>query len=225
MKRKDRLIEIIDHLRDGTLHRAQDLAAHFGVSERTIYRDMEALIAAGVPIEGERGVGYMATAAITLPPLNLTKLEFEALHFGLALVAQMEDADLANAADNLSAKIDAALPEDRRGPLDHWGYAASPLTTTIEGFRHMPLLRNAIRAMQKVEVTKDGHTFVLRPLGMDYWGRVWTLTAWDDGADTFVSMRLDHMQSLRPLPASFVDEPGKTLADYNASPVVSLANT
>jgi len=225
MKRKDRLFQIIDLLRDGALHRAQDLAAHFNGSERTIYRDMDALISAGVPIEGERGVGYMTTAAITLPPMNLTKLEFEALHFGLALVAQIDDADLALAARGLMAKVDTALPEDRRTPLANWGYATSPLTAAIEGFRYMPMLRVAIRAMQKVEVQQAGHIWVLRPLALDYWGRVWTLAAWNDTTQGFVSLRLDQMQSARPLPASFVEEPGKALADYKAAPTSPRAKT
>jgi predicted DNA-binding transcriptional regulator YafY len=57
MRRTDRLFEIIQILRDGKLHRAQDIAARLEVSTRTIYRDMDTLVASGVPVEGERGVG------------------------------------------------------------------------------------------------------------------------------------------------------------------------
>ena len=80
MRRADRLMQIIQLLRDGTLHRAEDIAKATGVSIRSIYRDMDTLAASGVPIEGERGIGYRVTAAITLPPLNLTMTEVEALH-------------------------------------------------------------------------------------------------------------------------------------------------
>ncbi|NNF72520.1 MAG: HTH domain-containing protein, partial [Rhodobacteraceae bacterium] len=86
MRRTDRLFELIQILRDGRLHRATDMAEALGVSQRTIYRDMDTLIASGVPVEGERGVGYMMTAPITLPPLNLTMAELEALHLGMAVV-------------------------------------------------------------------------------------------------------------------------------------------
>ena len=72
MKRADRLYRLMERLKDGSLHRAEDLARELGVSVRTIYRDMETLAASGVPVEGERGRGYTARAAITLPPLNLT---------------------------------------------------------------------------------------------------------------------------------------------------------
>ena len=72
MRRSDRLFDIIQILRDGKLHRAQDIAARLEVSTRTIYRDMDTLVGSGVPVEGERGVGYMITEAISLPPLTLT---------------------------------------------------------------------------------------------------------------------------------------------------------
>ncbi|MDG1802327.1 MAG: HTH domain-containing protein, partial [Paracoccaceae bacterium] len=79
MKRSDRLFDMIQLLRDGRLYRAQEIADRLDVSLRTVYRDMDTLMASGVPIEGTRGRGYRATAAITLPPLNLTMTELEAL--------------------------------------------------------------------------------------------------------------------------------------------------
>ncbi len=219
MRRKDRLFELIQILRDGALHRATDLAARFGVSERTMYRDMETLIAAGVPVEGERGVGYMMTAAITLPPLNLSQLELEALHVGLILAGQVGDPDMKTAATTLSEKVDAILPHDRRSPASAWGFAAQPLTDAIEGFRYVHGLRSAVKAMQKVAFDYPGgdggsvrHT--VRPLALDYWGRVWTLAAWSENANDFAEFRADKMEHLRPLPANFVDEPGKAFADY-----------
>jgi len=64
MSRTDRLYALMQRLKDGHLHTAEDLAAALQVSVRTIYRDMETLAASGVPIEGERGRGYTARAAL-----------------------------------------------------------------------------------------------------------------------------------------------------------------
>jgi len=58
MRRTDRLFELIQILRDGRLHKGADLAERLGVSLRTVYRDMDTLMKSGVPVEGERGVGY-----------------------------------------------------------------------------------------------------------------------------------------------------------------------
>jgi predicted DNA-binding transcriptional regulator YafY len=58
MRRADRLFEIIQRLRRGRVLTAQALADQLKVSERTVYRNIRALVARQVPIEGETGVGY-----------------------------------------------------------------------------------------------------------------------------------------------------------------------
>ena len=134
MRRTDRLFELIQLLRDGRLHRGKDLAEKLGISVRTLYRDMETIIASGIPVEGERGLGYMMTAPITLPPLNLTLTELEALHLGLSVVSKAADEELQKAAETLSAKVDAVLPEDRSAPASGWGFAVYPFAEAARGF-------------------------------------------------------------------------------------------
>ncbi len=221
-RRPDRLIALIAILRDGRLHRAADLARRLGVSSRTIWRDMEALMRSGVPVAGERGIGYRMTAPVTLPPLNLTLTELEALHLGLAAVSEAaEDAELRAAATSLAAKLDAVLPEERDAAPGGWNFAIHPFADAAPGFRHLPRLRAAIRAHQKITIehrTLDGResTRVIRPLAVDYWGRVWTLTAWCESAGDFRVFRADRILSVRALPALFVEEQGKTLTDFRA---------
>ncbi|NDV98087.1 YafY family protein [Salipiger sp. PrR002] len=217
MKKTDRLYALMQRLKDGALHTAEALAEELGVSVRTIYRDMDTLAASGVPIEGERGRGYTARAAFTLPPLNLSELELEALHLGLAAVGQGGMPDLAQAAESLSARIDALLPEDGE-TQGAFGFATYPFRDAAEGFRFMPDFRAAIRARQKLRVTlKDrAEPQELRPLHMDYWGRIWTCIAWNETARGFETLRIDQVSDVTPLPGLFVDEPGKSLADYRA---------
>ena len=213
MPRADRLTQLIQILRDGALHKAADLAAATNVSQRTIYRDMERLASAGVPIAGARGIGYWVTAQITLPPLNLTTDELEALHLGLSVIADAGDEALKTAAKTLSAKVDAVLPEDRETAPTGWGVAAYPFADAALGFQHMPQIRAALRARQKIAVQIDGQRHILRPLKLDYWGRVWTCIAWSETNDTFTDLRLDQITDLRVLPELFTDEPGKRLMD------------
>ncbi len=219
MSRTDRLFDIIRILRDGKLHRAQDIAGRLGVSVRTIYRDMDTLTASGVPVEGERGVGYMITAAITLPPLNLTAAELEALNLGMAIVGEAADPDLKAAAQSLADKVDAVLPAQVISQADAWKFAVYPFADAARGFAHMPTLRAAIRARQKLRLTYTSRdsvvsTRVVRPLHMEYWGRVWTLTAWCELRQDHRVFRVDLIQTAEALPELFVDEPGKTLDDY-----------
>ncbi|WP_195820504.1 helix-turn-helix transcriptional regulator [Roseobacter sp. MH60115] len=219
MRRTDRLFDIIQILRDGKLHRAQDIAETLEVSTRTIYRDMDTLVASGVPVEGERGVGYMITEAISLPPLNLTVAELEALNLGMAIVAEAADPDLKAAALSLTDKVDAVLPTKTIADADQWKFAVYPFADAARGFAHMPTLRAAIRAKQKLRLTytsKEARvtTRTIRPLHMEYWGRIWTLTSWCELRNDFRVFRVDLIQTAEALPELFVDEPGKTLADY-----------
>jgi predicted DNA-binding transcriptional regulator YafY len=73
MRRADRLFEIIQQIRRGRVTTARKLAELLEVSERTIYRDTCDLIACGVPIEGEAGVGYSLRKGYDLPPLMFTE--------------------------------------------------------------------------------------------------------------------------------------------------------
>ncbi len=219
MRRTDRLFDIIQILRDGKLHRAQDIAARLEVSVRTIYRDMDTLVASGVPVEGERGVGYMITEAITLPPLTLTAAELEALNLGMAIVGEAADPDLKAAALSLAEKVDAVLPTQVVAEADAWKFAVYPFADAARGFAHMPTLRAAIKARQKLRLVysaKDGmvSSRIIRPLHMEYWGRIWTLTSWCELRNAHRVFRVDLIQSAEALPELFVDEPGKTLDDY-----------
>lgn len=215
MRRADRLMQLVQILRDGTLHRASDLARATDVSLRTIYRDMETLAASGVPIEGERGIGYRVTAAITLPPLNLTMTEMEALHIGLSAVAHSEDTELSAAATALTAKLDAVMPEDRSRARQGYGFAIYPFADAARGFQHLPKLRQAVRTRQKLELVLNATKLTVRPLQLDYWGRLWTCVVWCETKQAFEQLRVDQIKSLRILPSLFVDEAGKSMRDFH----------
>jgi predicted DNA-binding transcriptional regulator YafY len=199
-------------LGDDRLHTAADLAQTLGVSERTIWRDMDRLRDAGLPIAGTRGAGYRITAPITMPPLSLTDAELEALQLGLAVLSDVPDEDLRRAATSLSRKIDAALSEDVLNATR----PDAPFAAVGQAARHLPVARAAIRARQKLQViTRDGDSGVIRPLALRFWGRVWTLTGWSEAKGRFQDLRIDEVADLSPLPALFVDEPGKRLQDYD----------
>ncbi|WP_226688369.1 helix-turn-helix transcriptional regulator [Ruegeria arenilitoris] len=220
MRRSDRLFDIIQILRDGKLHRAQDIADRLEVSVRTIYRDMDTLVASGVPVEGERGVGYIVREQITLPPLNLTPAELEALNLGMAIVAEAADPDLKAAAETLADKIDAVLPTQVVAEADTWKFAVYPFADAARGLAHMAPIRSAIKTRQKLHLSYRRIDGVLtdrtiRPLHMEYWGRVWTLTAWCELREGFRVFRIDLIEAVSPLPEIFADEPGKTLSDFD----------
>ena len=112
MPRADRLFRLLSAFR--MLPQpvtAARLATETGVSERTLYRDIDALRAGGALIDGAAGVGYTLTEDPALPPQMFTRLEVEALVLGLAEVTLTGDPELARAAREAQAKIIATLPD------------------------------------------------------------------------------------------------------------------
>jgi predicted DNA-binding transcriptional regulator YafY len=78
MRRKSRLFALAEYLRGRrTGVTAEQLAERFGVTVRTIYRDLDALRDASLPVQAERGPGggYALDRAYTLPPVNFTARE------------------------------------------------------------------------------------------------------------------------------------------------------
>lgn len=197
MPRTARLHRLIQTLRDGRLHRAGDLAAAFGVSTRTIWRDMATLAASGLPVEGEPGMGYILRAPVTLPPMVLTGPELLALRAGLAAVAAGSDAGLARAARTLGAKIGTVTPGGAADDL------FDPLAEEPAPQRHLPALRAAIRArawLRAAYVADDGGEVALtfRPLALALDDRLRIVKAQVRGEDGARALRVDRMLALAP---------------------------
>lgn len=219
MRRTDRLFDLIQLLRDGRLHRASDLAERMEVSVRTIYRDMDTLVASGIPVEGERGVGYILRAPVFMPPMALTQVELEALHLGAALVRQTADAELQDAATRVLTKVDQAMPNPMFGALDGFGKEIFAAPAVEASFELMPLIRRAIRerlvlAIEYNALNGNRTRRRIRPLQMEYWGRAWTMTGWCETREDFRVFRIDRIEACLETGDSFVEEDGKDLATY-----------
>ena len=221
MRRADRLFQIVQHLRGGRLVTARMLGERLEVSERTIYRDIADLIANGVPIDGEAGVGYIMRSGFDLPPLMFTRNELTALTLGARFVKAWGGAELARAAEEALVKIEAVLPEREKRmleetPLFALGFGMSDVTrATIDR------LDDAIRGQKRMHLAyasldEEMSERDVRPLGLYYWGKTWTLAAWCELRADFRSFRADRIAELSECGDVFRSEPGKTLRDFVA---------
>src|SRR5262245_48433970 len=118
MNRLDRLMAMVLRLQSRRVLRAEDLAAHFEISLRTVYRDIAALGEAGVPIMAEAGVGYSLVKGYHLPPVMFTAEEASALSVAGKLVEHLTDASLRKQMESALLKIRSVLPRDRQDYLD-----------------------------------------------------------------------------------------------------------
>ncbi|UKS29197.1 YafY family transcriptional regulator [Paenibacillus sp. HWE-109] len=156
MNKTDRLLAIVLELqRNGTM-RAEDLAATFETSRRTIYRDIQALSEAGVPIVGSTGIGYSLMEGYFLPPLSFTIEEAVALLIGTDFVETKFDSRYRATAHTSQAKIEAILPEkvlDEVRRIRAITKVADPNEIRISRMEkeYLVQLRQAILQMTKVE--------------------------------------------------------------------------
>jgi predicted DNA-binding transcriptional regulator YafY len=219
MRRADRLFEIVHHVRGRRLTTAAQLSEWLEVSERTIYRDIADLLASGVPIEGEAGVGYRLLPHFELPPLMFTHNEVDALVAGARLIEAWGSDGLAAGARSALAKISAVLPADKRNTLESNPIHAPQFFIDTRTSQNMDALRTAINERRCVEVTYqdvDAKQSFRRfhPLGIFYWGTCWTVGAWCELRQDFRTFRLDRIEQLRVCEERFADVAGRRLEDY-----------
>jgi predicted DNA-binding transcriptional regulator YafY len=177
------------------------LAREFGVSERTIYRDLSELATQGAPIEGEAGIGYVLRPGLFLPPLMLSEDETEAVLLGLRYVGQRGDEVLTKAAEHARAKISAVLSPEIQ--------AATLVSTTLPGpdGRQFPdnavpfaLLRSAIRQRKRlaIEYRDDERRHTQRtiwPIQLAFADSARILAGWCELRKAFRFFRTDRILS------------------------------
>lgn len=219
MRRADRLFQIVQYLRGGRLVRARQLSEWLEVSERTIYRDVADLQASGVPIEGAAGVGYIMRDGYDLPPLMFTRDEIVALLAGARLIRAWGGAAMARAAEEAMIKIDAVIPDKMRVRQNEIEIHAFAPEMTPQVRDLIDCLEAAADTRKRLSVSyQDGKgdtsSRVIRPLGLWFWGKVWTLVAWCELRQDFRMFRLDRMSQVEETGETFRPEPGKTLKDF-----------
>ncbi|GAA3343129.1 YafY family protein [Curtobacterium pusillum] len=183
MNRTDRLYALVEELRAAApaLRSARRLAEGFGVSVRTVERDLLALQEAGVPIWAEPGRtgGYTIDARATLPPLGLTVEEALAVAIGLGALANSPFRDAARSA---ARKVTAVLAEDdarrtarlaRRVHLLEAGDRA-PAPTGLAG----ALTGGRVVRMRYRDAAGNDSERTVEPLGYIGKGEDWYLVAW-----------------------------------------------
>lgn len=218
MNKTDRLLAIILELQGKGMQRAEDLAGTFETSVRTIYRDVQALSEAGVPIVGAPGQGYSLMEGYFLPPVSFTADEAVAVLIGIDFVEQQFDDDYRNKAITGRSKIEAILPESVRKEslriregLRMVKRARRMDNKTAETFG---ILREAIRGKRKVKMvyikvkgkaTEDPEIHrVIDPYGLGYVGGDWMLIAYCNVRRGLRHFRVSRIQTLEILAEDFV---------------------
>jgi predicted DNA-binding transcriptional regulator YafY len=205
MTRTGRLFQLMDALRGNRRPvTAASLAGQLGVSERTIYRDIQTLAQLGAPVEGSAGVGYMLRSGFFLPPLMFDADELEALVLGARWVRHQGDDALSAAASRALAKIATATPRDLR---DHMAETslwvpAGPQPAVADPF--VQPAREAIRRQCKLRIAyrdeKDASSErVVWPFALAFFQERRVMAAWCELRDAIRHFRVDRIVQAEPV--------------------------
>ncbi len=207
--RTDRLFEIILMLQSRRSLSSRDLAEHFGVSRRTIFRDLRALAESGVPLTFADEGGYEILEGYQLPPLMLTAREASTLLIGLEFMRLQSDPSLKANADHVEMKISTALPAEikryieqlkSRTILDPYWLHAADEGGEEEGRWHELSQAVADRRVVSMEyfVASRGEVTkrTVNPLGIIYYTDHWNLIAFDQLRGEVRNFRFDRIRSM-----------------------------
>jgi predicted DNA-binding transcriptional regulator YafY len=150
----------------------------------------------------------MLHAGFHLPPLMFSPEEMEALVTGARLVKAWAGNKLADAAEQALVKIEHALPPKLKERIGDTRLFAPGFHAYAQHVPQLDNLRDAINTRQALEigyVREDGaqSTRCIRPLGLFFWGNVWTLAAWCEAREDYRNFRVDRIQALTPLDRKF----------------------
>ncbi len=219
MRRADRLFQIVQYLRGGRLVTAAMLAERLEVSERTIYRDIADLQSTGVPIDGEAGIGYIMRSGFDLPPLMFTREEIVALVTGARMVKAWGGTAMIAAAEEALVKIEAVLPEEERARVAGTSVFAPQMgladkTRTMIDQCEAAVEAKSILAFDYRDQQDVTTHRTVRPLGLWFWGKVWTLVAWCELREDFRMFRLDRITGQQQTDQKFITSEERSLNEF-----------
>jgi len=199
VEKAERLFAILDSFRRRRAPvTAETLASEHAVSSRTVYRDIQTLIALGARIEGEAGIGYVLRAGYFMPPLMFSEPELEALVLGSRWVQTLPDTALAESARNALAKIATASGDDLRARIDDAGLWPVNLAGDQPPTPVLGRAREAMRTERAVALAYDDAqgsrtSRIVWPVQIAYFEGKQILVAWCCLRSDFRHFRFDRI--------------------------------
>lgn len=216
MNRLDRLTSILIQLQSKRMITAREIAERFEVTVRTIYRDIQTLRLAGVPIGEEEGKGYFLVEGYRLPPVMFTMEEARALVTTSKILNYHTEDSLKQNYESALLKIKAVLSLKDKDKLEmlnsRIGYQKpwAPTSNYLDSIQH------SITENQKLEITYQTRgeeqlkERIIQPYAVYFSGAVWSTIAFCELRQELREFRLDRIKELKLQPTHF--NPDKTFS-------------
>lgn len=224
MNRIDRLTAILIQLQSKKIVKADEIAQRFQISLRTVYRDVKALMEAGVPIGSEAGTGYFIVDGYHLPPVMFTEEEASSMMMAGKLIERMTDHSVRHSFEGALLKIKSVLNEAQKDHLeilqDHIEVHKPQIQPSAEKNIFLTELKKAIASRQVIEIEYHSNhqqeltTREVEPIGLFYYSAAWHLIAWCRMRNGFRDFRCDRIIKLHDTRNTFEPRNISTMQEY-----------
>ena len=224
MNRIDRLFGMVTLLQSRKYVTTEQLAEKFGISVRTVYRDVKALGEQGIPVSYELNRGYFLVQGYFLPPVSFSPEEANTLLLLEKLIYGSADKSIMAHYTSVLNKIKAVLRSTEKSRLEQ-------LTDRIkievsaqfqQPAQYLASLQAALSGQQILDIdyqNKDGLTSTrqIEPIGLAYYGAAWHVIAWCHLRNAYRDFNVVRIRRLSPTGITFRKGPHITLNEYIAS--------
>lgn len=234
LKKFNRVLAILTQLQSSRITKAPDLANRFGVSLRTIYRDIKTLERMGVPIYGEAGLGYSLAEGYRLPPVMFTKEEANSFVTAEKLMDNFTDEDMRNNFRSAMGKIKSVLRTPQKDRLE-------TMESKMSVFSHAPsfnadipdalsILMDSINDKMQIELSyqavdsDDITSRRIEAVGVFHEYSFWYVIAYCHLRQDYRQFRIDRIRQIKKTSSSYVKK-HENLEFYRKKPESSCLST
>ncbi|MFD2245350.1 helix-turn-helix transcriptional regulator [Pontibacter ruber] len=221
MNRIDRLFGIMALLQSKKYVTAEQIAEKFGISVRTVYRDVKALGEQGIPVSFEQHKGYFIVQGYFLPPVSFSSEEANALLLMEAMVYGFADKSIQTHYSNALTKVKNVLKTSQKEKLE-------ALTSNIRlqipacfqlNSDYLATLQNAISTKVMLELAyknnkEEVSARLVEPIGLVFYALNWHLIAWCHLRKEYRDFRVSRILKIRSTDKPFTKTDHVELSEY-----------
>ncbi|MFB9863517.1 helix-turn-helix transcriptional regulator [Rufibacter immobilis] len=221
MNRVDRLFGILTLLQSKKYVTAEKIAEAFGISVRTVYRDVKALGEQGVPVGFEPHKGYFVVQGYFLPPVSFTSEEANALLLMEAMVFGFTDKSIHTHYASALSKVKAVLRTTQKEKLDFLNnHIKLQMPACFNNdYEYLALIQEAIINTSILEIgyknkNEEVSKRQLEPIGLIFYAFSWHLIGWCHHRQDYRDFKVSRILTIKNTGLPFLKTDHMAINDY-----------
>ncbi len=227
MNRIDRLFGITTMLQSKKYIPAEKIAEKFGISVRTVYRDIKALVEQGIPVSFEQNRGYFIVQGYFLPPVSFTPEEANALLLMEKVIYGFGDRSIHTHYTTALNKVKSILRGPERDRLEQLNKRIRIRESEhfSGNFDYLAALQSAISGKHILELAYRNNLGIassrqVEPIGLVFYSAAWHIIAWCHLRNEYRDFKVVHMLGVKDTGIPFKIDKHISLNEYIASKLI-----